>query len=126
MLGLCRRSFRLVAASAVLFGAPAFAQTPTGRISGVVRDSTGVPREAATVRATNRVTGATRSATTGPDGAYTIAGIAQGAYTVTASLIGFRRATRADVQVDGATTVDLVLAPLALQAITVTATLREQ
>jgi len=126
MLGLgCRNSVFAVLVT-VLSAVPAFAQTPTGRISGLVRDSAGVPREAATVRATNRVTGATRSAPTGPDGRYIIAGVSPGAYTVSASLIGFRRATRADVQVDGEVTVDLVLEPLALQAITVTATLREQ
>jgi len=126
MLGLGRWPARFVVVFAVLLGVPAFAQTPAGRISGAVRDSSGVPREAVTVRATNRVTGTTRSATTGPDGTYIIAGLTPGAYTVTASLIGFRRATRADVQVDRDVTVDLVMEPLALQAITVTATLREQ
>ena len=51
----------------------------------MVRDPSGVPREAVTVRATNSVTGTTRSATTGPDGSYTIGGLAPGAYTVTGS-----------------------------------------
>ena len=115
MLGLCRRPARFVMMFAVLFGVPAFAQTPTGRISGVVRDPSAVPREAVTVRATNRVTGTTRSATTGPDGAYTIAGLAPGAYTVTGSLIGFRRATSADVQVEGAVTIDAATEAARLQ-----------
>jgi iron complex outermembrane receptor protein len=125
---LCPRGQRLtyVALAAALFGMPALAQTQTGRITGVVRDAGGVGREAATVRATNRATGATRSTTTGADGAYTMSGLTPGAYTVSASLIGFRRATRADVQVDPEATVDLVLEPLPMQAITVTATLREQ
>lgn len=115
-----------LALATALLSLPAFAQTPDGRITGVVRDSLGAAREAATVRVTNRVTGTTRSTTTGPDGAYTISGLPTGAYTVTASLIGFRRATRMDVQIGGDTRVDFLLEPLPLQAITVTATLREQ
>src|SRR5687767_13859437 len=104
----------------------ALAQTPTARITGVVRDANGVGREAATVRATNTATGATRTASTGPDGRYTVASLVPGTYTVTATLIGFRRATQTGVQISDETTVDLVLEPLALQAVTVTATLREQ
>jgi len=41
-------------------------------------------------------------------------------------MIGFKRTTRANVQVQGDVTVDLVLVPVALQAVTVTATLREE
>src|SRR5687768_8666721 len=104
----------------------ALAQTPTARITGVVRDANGVGREAATVRATNTATGATRTASTGPDGRYTVASLVPGTYTVTATLIGFRRATQTGVQISDETTVDLVLEPLPLQAVTVTATLREQ
>jgi iron complex outermembrane receptor protein len=112
---------------AALLTVPASAQTPAGRIMGVVRDSTGAPREAATVRATNTTTGVTRSAVSRADGAYAISGLGPGAYTVSASLIGYRRATRDDVQLqNGDASVDLTLAPLPLRAITVTATLREQ
>jgi len=111
---------------AVLFAFPAYAQTPNGRISGVVRDSAGTTREGVTVRATNTATGVTRTATTRGDGTYSISDVPPGTYTVAASLIGFRRATQANVQVRGDTSVDLVLVALPLQAITVTATLREQ
>jgi iron complex outermembrane receptor protein len=92
----------------------------------MVRDSGGAAREAATVRATNSATGVTKSTTTRADGAYTISGLTPGNYTVSASLIGFRRATRTDVRVDQDATIDLTLQALPLQAITVTATLREQ
>ena len=125
MVNLRRRYLSLVALSA-LAGPPSLAQTPTGRISGVVRDSTNAPREGATVRATNNATGLTRSTTTGANGTYAIPGLASGTYTVSASLIGFRRATQPSVQVSGETTVDLVLVQLPLQTVTVTATLREQ
>ena len=126
MLNLGSRRSTLVMLLAILAGSTAVAQTPNGRISGVVRDSAGVAREAVTVRATNIASGVTRSALTRADGSYSITGLANGTYTVMASLIGFRRATRTDVRVDGDVTVDLTLNALALQAITVTATLREQ
>ena len=127
---LCTRgrcsSFLLLAA--VLIGAPAVVHAQNGRVVGVVRDSGGVPREGATVRATNSETLIAKSSTTRNDGTYVIADLPPGNYTITASLIGFRRATRANVQVQqtGDVTVDLVVGALPLQAITVTATLREQ
>jgi iron complex outermembrane recepter protein len=126
MLCLGSRYSLFVALAAALSSGPAFAQNSTGRIVGVVRDSAGVPREAATVRVTNSATAVTRSTTTRADGAYTISGLTPGVYTVSVSLIGFRRTTRTDVQVDQETPVDLVMAPLPLQEITVTATLREE
>jgi iron complex outermembrane receptor protein len=126
MFRLHSRRLTLVALTTAVLGIPAFAQTPSGRISGVVRDAQGAPREAARVTATHNITRAARSATTRADGAYTIAALPPGTYTVTASQIGFRRATRSDVQVDAQSTVDFVLELLPLQAITVTATLREQ
>jgi outer membrane cobalamin receptor len=45
---------------------------------------------------------------------------------VTATAVGFRRTARSGVRVDNATTVDLTLEAVPLNAITVTATLREQ
>ncbi len=125
---LYRRSASLIflALAAALWSTAAFAQTPSGRITGTVRDAQGAPRGAARVTATNNLTRTARSTTTTPDGSYSIGGLAPGAYTVVASQIGFRRVSRADVQVDAQTRVDFVLDPLPLQAITVTATLREQ
>ena len=126
MLCLGTRCLMSVAFAAALVSVPAFAQTSNSRITGVIRDSVGAPREGATVRATNDATGITRSATTRADGSYTVSGLTPGVYTVSASLIGFRRAARTNLQLDQDATVDLVVAPLPLQAITVTATLREE
>ncbi|HZO18227.1 MAG TPA: TonB-dependent receptor [Gemmatimonadaceae bacterium] len=111
-------------AIAALSAIPVYAQTD-GRLSGAVRDPRGVPIEAARVTATNRATRATRSTTTATDGRYTLSGLSRGAHSVTVSLVGFRRVTQT-VQVTDATTLDVVLEPLPLEAVTVTATLREQ
>ena len=125
MLSMRGQCLGFLVVSTILLASPASAQNATGQISGVVRDSSGVTRESATVRATNTATGTTRSAVTRGDGTYSITGLTPGSYTVAASLIGFRRATRT-VQLQQDATVDLVVAPLPLQAITVTATLREE
>jgi iron complex outermembrane recepter protein len=126
MLCLARRCLTVVALAAAVSGIPAYGQTPSGRISGVVRDASGVALEAARVAVTNNLTRATRSTATAADGAYSVSGLTAGSYTVAVSLVGFRRATRADVQVTGETTVDFVVEALALQEVVVTATLREQ
>ena len=119
-----RRSIFILLA-ALSFGTPAGAQTPV-RITGVVRNADGAALEAARVTATNSVTGVTKSTTAGANGAYAVSGLAPGAYTVAASLVGYRRITRAGVQVMGEAVVDLVLEPLPLETVVVTATLREQ
>ena len=121
-----RRSCTVVALAAALCSIPELAQAQGGRITGVVRDVRGGGREAATVTARNTASGETRSTITGADGAYSLTGVVPGTYTVTASLIGFQRATRTGVQVDGEARVDFVLEPVSLQSVIVTATLREQ
>ena len=109
----------------LLFSIPAYAQSP-GRLSGTVRDAAGAPVAGARVTATNTIIGTTRTAVADANGAYSISELTPGAYNVTASLFGYRRGLRADVRVAGDTRVDLVLELLPLQAVTVTATLREQ
>jgi iron complex outermembrane receptor protein len=113
---------------AVMLGSlPAVAQGPGGRIDGVVR-ARGIAASGARVTATNQATGAVTRATSAADGKYTLAGLAPGAYAVAASLPGLRTLTTRDVQVtaEGTATVDFDLQPLTLEAITVTAMLREQ
>jgi iron complex outermembrane receptor protein len=107
-------------------GAPAFAQAPGGRIVGAVRDAQGATVQRATVTVTSTATGAVKRTTTGVDGRYAMAELASGAYTVAASMVGYRRESRADVRVAGETTVDFTMQLLPLQAVTVTAALREQ
>lgn len=128
MLEPSRRRWTFVALVAALIGAhsPAPAQAQTGRIIGTVRSEQGTPRDGARITVMSNTSGATRTTTTGADGSYTVPDLAPGRYTVYASQIGFRRAVRGNIQVDGETRVDFVLEPAPLQAITVTATLREQ
>ena len=117
----------LVAFVGAMCIAPRPAHSQAGRITGIVRDMQGVARENARVVATNTASGAVRNTITGVGGSYSISGLAAGSYTVAASLVGHRRATRSAVAVGGGdVTVNFELELLPLQAVVVTATLREQ
>lgn len=120
--------FSLFVVFAALFATPAAAQAQTGRIAGIVQDEQGGALPAATVTATNRATRMSRSATTGPDGRYAISDLPAGAYTVAVALFGYREVTRGNVQVraNATATLNLTLEPLTLEALIVTAMLREQ
>jgi iron complex outermembrane receptor protein len=75
--------------AASLVAAQAFAQSSDGRVAGVVRDSSGAAIPGANITVTNDQTGATQSAVTGPDGSYSVTGLAAGDYTVEVQLRGF-------------------------------------
>src|SRR5258705_6775357 len=126
MVSAAKRFLSFAALAAVLYGVPAAAQG--GRITGFVRDPQGAALTGVAIRATNQATGTIRRATSGSDGSYTVTDLAAGAYTVSASLPGLRAASQKDVQVraGGAASADFVLNPVMLQAVTVTAMLREQ
>src|SRR5437763_12323367 len=119
------RFFTLAALAAVMYAIPADAQK--GRISGVVRDDRGVGMSGAMVRALNQRTGAATRGGGAAGGSYSLSALAPGAYTVVASLAGLRALSK-DIQVAAGATasVDLVLQPVTLEAVTVTAMLREQ
>jgi iron complex outermembrane receptor protein len=117
----------LALVAVILGSVPAVAQVPGGKIDGVVR-ARGITSSGARVTATNHATGAVTRATSAADGKYSIAGLTAGAYTVAASLPGLRSLSFKDVQLtaDSAVTLDFDLQPLTLEAVTVTAMLREQ
>ena len=124
-----RKSFStLVTLAAVLYGLTAGAQAPTASVTGVVRTQSGAAMAAVRVTVTNRTTGSTRTGATDANGHYAIAELTPGAYTVAAAVVGYRKISRSDVRVEAQTTVDLLLepVPVALNEITVTATLHEQ
>ena len=126
MLSFVRRGLILAAVTLGLHAISLAAQT--GRISGVVRDVEGNALAGATVRAVNQSTNALSRTTTGPDGQYMLSELVPGAYTVSASLPGVRSYVQRNVQVatDAEARVDFALEPLTLEAVTVTAMLREQ
>ena len=112
--------------TAALLATPESVLAQTATITGVVRDAHGTPREAARITSV-AATGSTRRTTSGADGRYSIAGVASGTYTVTVSLVGFKRVSRAVIATSGSdVTADFELEPVALQAVIVTAQLREQ
>jgi iron complex outermembrane recepter protein len=115
----------LGAVAGLVCAASADAQAQSSRVTGTVRDAQGAPVAGARVTATNLATGGSRSTTTSADGTYTVSGLAQGSYAVSASVFA-GAASRATVQLAEAATVDLALAPVQLQALTVTSMLREQ
>jgi hypothetical protein len=86
-------------------------QTPAGRVSGTVADTSGGRLTSVEVRLTSRSTGLSRVTQTSEDGEFSIDALIPGAYLITADLQGFARARR-DVQVDAGsrTVADLVLA----------------
>jgi iron complex outermembrane receptor protein len=119
---------RSLLVAVVLFITPLPLLAQDGRIAGVVRSADGTPLAAARITVTNIATRAVRGTVTAADGSYSVSGLSAGAYTVTATLFGYRRASRGDVRVPGAEAapVSFALDPLPLRPITVTATLREQ
>lgn len=103
---------------------PAQVQPEAGTITGVVRDATGNVVPSATVTVTNQRTKQSRTVTSGPDGAFNLAGLSPDTYTVSAELPGFARATRTGVVVTAAMTaqVELTLEPRHEELVTVTGT----
>jgi iron complex outermembrane receptor protein len=105
---------------------PVRGQDPEAKVSGTVRDATGVGIPGVTVTATNQKTKAAVTATTGADGTYTLA-LPAGSYTITAALPGWRRVTET-VEVAGtsARSADFSLQPLFGEEITVTSMKRDE
>jgi len=96
---------RLRDLAAVLLGlilaAPGYlhAQERYGAIAGTVTDTSPAPVPGATVTATNKVTGATRSVVTTADGSFRIPDLEPGRYKVAVELTGFQRMEAPDVLV---------------------------
>ncbi len=116
----------LASLAALLIGLPPAVHAQTGRIKGTVRDASGDPLSGVTVRAQSPAQ--TGRATTGADGSYTIADLSAGTYTVTATVPGLKAQVRQNVAVraNAEATVDFVMQAVELEAVTVTAMLREQ
>jgi len=89
----------LVALLTVVFTGAATAQERFGGLAGVVTDTSQAPVPGATITATNKQTGATRTVVSGADGVYRIPDLDPGRYTVTVELQGFQKVQADDVLV---------------------------
>jgi uncharacterized surface anchored protein len=86
----------LLAISAI----PAFGQTDTGSIVGIVQDPTRAVVAGAEVTITNTATNVSRSLATNADGSYQALQLIPGVYKVTASHAGYSTSVQDNVTVD--------------------------
>ena len=75
------------------------AQTATGTLSGVIRDTTGAVMPGVSVTARNAATGVSRIVASDSEGRYRIVNLEPGEYEVRAELAGFRTAAMTGVTV---------------------------
>jgi len=89
------------------------AQTTTGRIVGVVRDSSGAVIPNVSVQVRNLGTNVVRETQTSEDGDYVVTNLQIGSYEVSASTAGFKRFVQAPVPlaIEQTVRVDVVLQP---------------
>jgi hypothetical protein len=76
------------------------AQTHTATIFGNVRDQSGAALQATEIRIVEESTQLTRSAMSGPSGAFAIGSLPAGRYTLTAELAGFKKAAVAGIRLN--------------------------
>jgi hypothetical protein len=91
LMSTLKRWFGFLAAVA------AFAQSPTGEIAGVVRDSSGAVVPNAVITITSQNTAERKSATTNEAGEFVVPLLPVGIYTLRAEVPGFRTAERRDI-----------------------------
>lgn len=93
------RAASLGVAALLLIAPAAWAQTTSGSLVGVVKDSTGAVLPGVTVTARHAEMGVVYTRTTNEDGGYRIPEVPLGTYEVTAALDGFRTDVRRGVAV---------------------------
>src|SRR5438309_1129498 len=89
---------------ALLCSMLAFAQAPTGTISGTVTDESGAVIPNATVTITDKATGFTRSPKVTAEGLFSASALSAGVYEVRIEAAGFRTVVRDATVETGATT----------------------
>src|SRR5438270_10268752 len=86
------------------------AQDPTGTVAGVITDESGGLVPDATVKITNKETGAVRIVKSGFDGSFSAPSLPAGYYEVSAEAAGFRILVRpAQVETGATTTVNITM-----------------
>src|SRR5213592_4975755 len=73
---------------------PAGAQTPSGELSGIVSDTSGLPVPGVTITLTNQATNVVRVVQTNESGLYVISAVPPGIYDLKAELSGFQSVER--------------------------------
>src|SRR6266851_4719286 len=84
----------------LLLSSPAFAQVTTGSVTGRVTDTQARVVTGATVTATNKGTGAARTATTDDAGDYTITQLPPGKYDLTVEAKNFSKALASNFELN--------------------------
>ncbi|HVZ24139.1 MAG TPA: carboxypeptidase-like regulatory domain-containing protein, partial [Vicinamibacterales bacterium] len=108
-MSLVRAARALVAVAILACAVPLYAQQ-TGSITGKVTDSSGGVLPGVTVEARSNVLPGPRDAVTGGDGAYQLAALPPGNYTITYTLSGMQTVTKkAVVRLGEITTADAAL-----------------
>src|SRR6202789_3578439 len=88
------------------------AQSDTGRVTGLVTDSTGAVIPGASVTLKNTATGIVQTATSSSDGNYSFTAVTRGNYTVAATATGFETLSETfELQVTQVKTADFQLKP---------------
>src|SRR5919198_3765590 len=96
---MCGRSSGVALLLVLLAIVPAGAQTPSGEISGIVADASGLPVPGVTVTLTNQATNVARVVQTNESGLYVISAIPPGTYDLRGELPGFRTVERKSIVV---------------------------
>src|SRR5712671_3937839 len=114
LITLCRLTTAVLLATVLLgFSQPARGQAVNATLLGTVNDSSGAPVANVKLTITELNTGISRSSQTNDSGNYVVPDLPPGTYRVIAELSGFKRASRAGIDVIVNTTqrADLVLQP---------------
>lgn len=88
----------VIVAVLVAWGTPVFAQSNTSTVTGTIKDEQALALPGATVELLNEETGASRRATSGGNGSFTITAVPQGRYTLKVTLEGFKTVERRAIQ----------------------------
>jgi hypothetical protein len=91
----------------VLIGLPAFPQSITGAISGLVIDPTDAVMTGVQIRLTNSATGVERSAVTNETGRFFFGSLQPGTYKIAIEAAGFKRLEQSQINVPANETVSL-------------------
>src|SRR6185312_274974 len=107
------RSMCSLCALVLIFSAVGFAQAVSASLVGTITDSSGAAVPDSKVTITEINTGVSRVGQTNDSGNYTFSNLRPGTYSVTAEKQGFKKASRAniDVVVDTTVRIDLALQP---------------